>query len=437
MMSVVPLQTVCMSSVENQRKPDARARPTANYESVRRTTERLCEDLSPEDCVPQSMLYASPVKWHIAHVTWFFETFVLETKLPGYQPFHPQYRILFNSYYNTVGAQHPRPLRGLLTRPSLTTVFDYRRHVDDHMMTLIEGGVDEDTADVIELGLHHEQQHQELLLMDVKHLFYANPMRPAYRRGKPQRPSREPGALKWLDYEGGVADIGAGCRGFAFDNERPRHSVLIDGFALANRPILNGEFRHFIDDDGYRRPELWLSDGWDRIRDEQWSAPLYWEQSDGEWQVFTLCGMQRLDDARPLVHCSYYEADAYARWAGARLPTEAEWERAAADVPIEGNFLEDEEFAPNSVEAVATGRPRQLFGDVWEWTQSPYTPYPGYLPVAGALGEYNGKFMCNQMVLRGGACVSPRLHVRKTYRNFFPPELRWQFGGFRLARDLG
>jgi ergothioneine biosynthesis protein EgtB len=423
-----------MSSVQSQRQSSSESGFTLQFRAVRDTTEHLCAPLSAEDCVAQSMRYASPAKWHIAHTSWFFDTFVLAQCVSGYHPFHPEYRIMFNSYYNTVGEQHPRPQRGLLTRPSFDEVMDYRRAVDDQMTVLLEQGVDDGIAQVIELGLHHEQQHQELLLMDIKHLFSCNPLRPAYRHA-PQRQQDDAAALRWLSYEEGLIRLGAEDQGFAFDNERPRHSVFVGAFELGDRLVTNGEFRQFMQDGGYQRPELWLSDGWDRVRAEHWQAPLYWEQRSDDWLLFTLNGMQPVVDDNPVVHVSYFEADAYARWAGARLPTEAEWERAAAGLSISGNFMEDGVLCPRRSVDVSDHQPRQMFGDTWEWTQSAYTPYPGYQPPSGALGEYNGKFMCNQIVLRGGACVTPRDHVRATYRNFFQPELRWQFGGIRLARD--
>ncbi len=423
-----------MNSAQIQRQSSSESEITTRFHEVRDTTEQLCATLSPEDCVAQSMLYASPAKWHIAHVTWFFETFVLAQCVSGYRPFRPEYRVMFNSYYNTVGEQHPRPQRGLLTRPSFAEVIDYRRHVDDRITVLLEQGVDDGIAQVIELGLHHEQQHQELLLMDIKHLFSCNPLRPVYRQ-PPQRRQENAGALRWLSYDEGMTRLGAEDRGFAFDNERPQHSVYVGAFELADRLVTNREFRRFMQDGGYQRPELWLADGWDRVRAENWQAPLYWEQHDGDWSVFTLNGTQPVADDDPVVHVSFFEADAYARWAGARLPTEAEWERAAAGLSIAGNFMEDEILSPRCGAKVSDDHPRQMFGDTWEWTQSPYIPYPGYRPPDGALGEYNGKFMCNQIVLRGGACVTPRNHIRATYRNFFQPELRWQFGGIRLARD--
>ncbi len=423
-----------MISAQMRQQSSPESELNTRYRQVRDATEQLCAALSPEDCAAQSMLYASPAKWHIAHVTWFFETFVLAQCESRYRPFHPEYRMMFNSYYNTVGKQHPRPRRGLLTRPSFKEVIDYRRYVDDQMTVLLQQGVDGGIAQVLELGLHHEQQHQELLLMDIKHLFSCNPLRPAYRH-TPQRPQETAAALRWLSYGEGLTRLGAEYHGFAFDNERPRHSVFVGAFELGDRLVTNREFRRFMQDGGYQRPELWLADGWDRVRAENWHAPLYWEQIDGDWSVFTLNGMQSLPEDEPVVHVSYLEADAYARWAGARLPTEAEWERAAAGLSVAGNFMEDGSLSPRCCAEGCDDHPRQMFGDTWEWTGSAYTPYPGYQPPDGALGEYNGKFMCNQIVLRGGACVTPRDHIRATYRNFFQPELRWQFGGIRLARD--
>ncbi|HVO24130.1 MAG TPA: ergothioneine biosynthesis protein EgtB [Candidatus Margulisiibacteriota bacterium] len=400
------------------------------YRQVRRTTERLCEPLNAEDCQVQSMDDASPTKWHLAHTSWFFETFVLEPSISGYQPFHPDFRVLFNSYYQSVGAQHPRPRRGLLSRPTLDEVFAYRRHVDTQMLVLLEAEHAVD-ANVVELGLQHEQQHQELILTDIKHLLASNPLRPAYRDCPPP-PVPESAPLRWQAFDEGVQWIGHEGRGFAFDNEQPRHQVFIEAFELAARLVTCGEFLAFIDDGGYERPDLWLSDGWSTVQGRGWRAPLYWERGDGGWQVMTLAGMRPLRVDEPVCHVSLYEADAFARWTGARLPREAEWEIAAGDAVIAGNFVENGWLHPIPA---ASGGLTQLFGDVWEWTQSAYTPYPGYRPPAGALGEYNGKFMCNQLVLRGGSCVTPRDHVRATYRNFFPPDARWQFSGIRLARD--
>jgi ergothioneine biosynthesis protein EgtB len=426
-----------------------------HYDAVRRATEQLCAPLSPEDCQAQSMDDTSPTKWHLAHTSWFFETFVLARTVRGYRAFHPAFHVLFNSYYQTVGQQHPRPQRGLLTRPTLEEVSAYRRHVDASILALLEqpGAVTAALADVIELGLHHEQQHQELILTDVKHLFSRNPLGPVYR-DCPAAPRVEAAPLRWHHYAAGLQWIGHDGPSFAFDNECPRHRVFVDPFELAGRLVTAGEFLGFIADGGYARAELWLSDGWNTRQARGWGAPLYWEQRDGVRQMLTLSGMRELRADEPVCHVSYYEAEAFARWAGARLPTEAEWEVAATAAQLDGNTVASDTVAGDAVAcdtiagnfvergflhpAPAGGggpTPSQLFGDVWEWTQSPYTPYPGYRPLPGALGEYNGKFMCNQLVLRGGSCATPAAHMRATYRNFFPPDARWQFSGIRLARD--
>ncbi len=406
------------------------------YRQVREATEELYALLSPEDCQVQSMDDASPTKWHLAHTSWFFETFVLSRAVRNYVPFHPEFAVLFNSYYQSVGPQYPRPQRGLLTRPTLDTVLAYRRHVDGVMHRLLEqsGGIDDPLAAAVELGLHHEQQHQELLLTDIKHLFSGNPLRPAYRACA-TAPHGHPASLRWYGYAGDLQWIGHDGAGFAFDNECPRHRVFVEAFELGDRLVTNGEFLAFIKDGGYARADLWLSDGWNVVQGCGWSAPLYWEQRGETRELLTLSGLRKLRADEPVCHVSYYEADAFARWVGARLPTEAEWEVAAAQTTCaSGNFVEHGWLHPVPAGAHTTA-PAQLFGDVWEWTQSPYTPYPGYRPPAGALGEYNGKFMCNQFVLRGGSCVTPASHMRATYRNFFPPEARWQFTGIRLARD--
>ncbi len=423
------------------------------YAAVRAATDWLAEPLSPEDAAVQAMPDASPAKWHLAHTSWFFETFVLAPAVPGFRPFHPHFRVLFNSYYNSIGAMHPRAERGLVTRPGLAEVRAYRRHVDGEMARLLErGGLSPELASLVEIGLQHEQQHQELILTDLKYLLSRNPLLPVYR----ERPSGEeprPGApapLAWRRVAGGLREIGFAGSGFAFDNEGPRHRVYLTPFELASRLVTAGEYAEFMADGGYRRPELWLSDGWAEIRARGLAAPLYWndggDERDGRTAAFTLAGERPVDPAEPVCHVSYYEADAYARWAGARLPTEAEWEVAAAEIPVAGNFVESRRLHPAPAQIDRPGgaeRPAggpalaQLYGDVWEWTASPYVAYPGYRPAEGALGEYNGKFMSNQMVLRGGSCATPASHVRPTYRNFFPPAARWQFSGIRLARDAG
>jgi ergothioneine biosynthesis protein EgtB len=403
--------------------------------TVRQATEALAAPLSAEDCALQSMPDASPVKWHLAHTSWFFETFLLSEQLPGYRPFDPLYRMLFNSYYNGVGARYPRPQRGLISRPGLAQVLAYRKHVDEHMLLLLERQPAEPVRRLIELGLQHEQQHQELILTDLKHLFSHNPLRPVYRATAASDSAALP-RLQWQSYPGGIDYLGYQGEGFHFDNEAPRHRVLLEGFELASRLVTNGDYLAFMADDGYTRPALWLSDGWDTVCAQGWRAPLYWEERDGDWQQFTLAGECAIDLAQPVTHLSYYEAQAYAQWAGCRLPTEAEWEIAANSLPIEGNFVESGRLHPVVPPSSVSTAPQQMFGDVWEWTQSAYAPYPGYRPAPGAVGEYNGKFMVNQFVLRGGSCATPQAHIRPTYRNFFPPAARWQFSGIRLARDL-
>jgi ergothioneine biosynthesis protein EgtB len=416
------------------------------YQSVRRTTEALCAPLEIEDYVVQSMADASPVKWHLAHTSWFFETFVLGLGKSGQAPVNSQYAYLFNSYYNAVGERIARDRRGLLSRPTVADVYGYRTAIDGKIEEFLDRADEVELARVratLVLGLHHEQQHQELILTDLKHALAGNPLRPVYRK-------REKGAAQggvssqvgWASFPAALRSIGHEGDGFAFDNETPRHPEHVASFALADRLVTNQEFLAFMEDGGYRRPEFWLSDGWAARTRNGWGAPLYWELEGGRWRVFTLAGTQDLDPSEPVCHVSFYEADAFARWAGDRLATEAEWETAAtADgQPPAGNFLESDRLhpapGPNDGARSTFPRPAQLLGDVWEWTQSPYTPYPGFRPTAGALGEYNGKFMCNQIVLRGGSCATPRSHIRPTYRNFFPPEARWQFSGIRLARDV-
>ena len=404
------------------------------YQAVRDFTTELAAPLSPEDACLQSMPDASPAKWHLAHTTWFFETFVLATAVSGFRPFHPKFGYLFNSYYESVGRMHPRRQRGLLARPSLQEVKDYRAHVDEHMtQRLGRGTLTEEQLAVVEVGLHHEQQHQELLLTDIKHGFSCNPLAPEYRPPAPVAAMGEAAPVRMLDYDGGVVQIGHDGSGFSFDNERPRHDALVHPFSLASRPVTCGEFMAFMADDGYKRPELWLSAGFDAVRTHGWKAPLYWQWQDNHWAQFSLHGLRVVDPATPVTHVSLYEADAYARWKGMRLPTEHEWEVAAAPLPVEGNFAETGALHP--VAALHAQGLTQAFGDVWEWTGSAYAPYPGFAPLSGALGEYNGKFMCNQLVLRGGSCATPRSHARATYRNFFPPDARWQFSGIRLAKD--
>ena len=399
--------------------------------AVRGETERLCAPLEPEDYQLQSMPDCSPPKWHLAHTAWFFEEFVLAGHAPGYRPFHPRFGFLFNSYYDAVGDRWPRPARGLLSRPTVSEVYAYRRAVDERLLALIakaDARTLEAVAAIVELGLNHEQQHQELLLTDLKHAFGLNPLRPAYAPPTGAAPGGS-SPPRWESHPPGLRRVGHAGGGFAFDNEGPAHAVYLHGFEITSRPVTNGEFLPFVEGGGYDRPEFWLSDGWAACRRNGWAAPPYWER-DGGWSLFTLRGTRKLDPAEPVCHVSYYEADAFARWAGARLPTEFEWETAAAARTAAGNFLDSGRLHPAPDDGGG-----QFFGDVWEWTASPYTAYPGYRPAPGALGEYNGKFMCNQFVLRGGSCATPPGHVRPTYRNFFPPDARWQFSGLRLAKD--
>jgi ergothioneine biosynthesis protein EgtB len=408
-------------------------------------TEDLAKPLAIEDYVVQSMPDVSPTKWHLAHVTWFFETFILTPHATGYEPLNPAYAYLFNSYYLQAGERHCRDQRGYISRPTVAEVYEYRTYVDEHMQRLLQSAADAKRAELmplVEIGLHHEQQHQELLLTDIKHVLSVNPLRPAYHQAAPP-PARSAADLRWVHFQEGLHWIGHEGEGFSYDNETPRHRHFLDGFKLADRLITNGEYLAFMDDGGYERGELWLSEGWATVREREWSEPFYWEKRDGEWSIFTLSGLHELEPHEPVCHISYFEADAYARWAGARLPTEQEWEVAAQTVPVTGNFVERRHLHPVPPEAgsadagFAGGASlRQMYGDVWEWTRSQYSPYPGYEPVPGALGEYNGKFMSNQFVLRGGSCATSETHIRPTYRNFFPADATWQFMGIRLAKDV-
>jgi ergothioneine biosynthesis protein EgtB len=415
--------------------PEARD-ATERFLEIRATTRALVSRLSSDDAQAQSMPDASPAKWHLAHTTWFFETFVLapgvlEPGVAGYACFDPCFRDLFNSYYNTIGPPYPRSARGLITRPSLDETLAYRDHVDNALAAaLFSGQLSDDRYDVLELGLQHEQQHQELILTDAKHLLFQNRLRPIYADSRIPRVEKSR-AARWRAFDEGLVWIGHDGAAFAFDNERPRHRVFVHSYEIQDQPVTVGAYLEFMDDGGYARPELWASDGWSALRERQWKAPLYWEPSNDGWRVFTLGGMRALGLDEPVSHVSWYEADAYARWAGARLPTEAEWELAAGAEIVDGNFVERGLFHP----APSSGS--QFFGDVWEWTASAYAPYPGFRPLEGNLGEYNGKFMCNQMVLRGGSAITPQSHIRPTYRNFFYPDARWQLSGLRLARDLG
>ncbi len=411
-----------------------------DYARIRQQSESLCESLAIEDFCIQTIPEVSPTKWHLAHVSWFFEAMILEPFLKGYQCYNPRYAFLFNSYYYTVGEMHPRPRRGHLSRPTVEEIYQYRAWVDQHMGELLADVGHPERQAILQrttIGLHHEQQHQELLLTDIKHVLAANPLRPSY--DNLPVPQGEAGGAEWIEFEGGLKEIGATGDHFAYDNELPRHSVYIAPYRLASRLITNGEYMEFMEAGGYQQSEHWLSDGWASINREGWQAPLYWFHEDGQWCYMTLGGPRAVDENSPVCHVSYYEADAYARWAGKRLPTEWEWEAAAGDQFILGNLRETGYLhpAPAGDPAVShSGRLSQMYGDVWEWTQSPYTPYPGFRPLSGALGEYNGKFMCNQMVLRGGSCVTAEDHLRSTYRNFFYPHERWQFMGLRLAEDM-
>jgi len=432
----MPTANTTLRRPERRRSPAASTETGERFRAIRAATETLAAPLSPEDCALQSMPDASPVKWHLAHTSWFFETFVLAPHLHDYAAFDPAFRVLFNSYYNGVGDKHPRPERGLISRPSLTEVHDYRAHVNRAMDRLFSESLSPPVTALIELGLQHEQQHQELILTDVKHLLSRNPLKPTYRSRWPLQQVK-PQRVAWHAFAGGLATFGHRGPGFAFDNEGPAHEVFVAPFELASRPVTHGEFAAFMEDGGYQRPELWLSLGWEVVQTRGWRAPLYWERREQGWQTFTLHGMADIDHHTPVCHISFFEADAYARWAGGRLPTEFEWELAARDVAPTGNFLESGALHPMPlVEEVSSQRPLQMFGDVWEWTRSDYAPYPGFHPTEGAVGEYNGKFMCSQYVLRGGSCATPASHIRATYRNFFPPDARWQFSGLRLARDL-
>jgi len=416
---------------------DLQAR-VARYSRVRQFSEELCEPLSAEDCAIQSMPDTSPTRWHLAHTTWFFETFVL-SQLPNCKVFNPDYAYLFNSYYNTLGKQYPRSQRGLLSRPGLDDVFAWRRHVDELVLDALAtgDGVTENTLSLLEVGLNHEQQHQELMLTDIKHVLSCNPLKPTYRDGSWDA-SHGDCSMERLKFDEGVYWVGHGGEGFAFDNEAPRHRVFLDEFELTCRLATCGDYLQFINEGGYQQPKLWLSLGWQTVCEQGWQAPFYWCPIDGQWYQFTLAGLREVDSFSPVTHVSYFEADAFARWAGKRLPTEAEWEVASQHQSLAGNFVdtllaEDAAIHPRGA-ARGDSTIANMFGDAWEWTASSYAPYPGYTAPVGALGEYNGKFMCNQYVLRGGSCATSSIHVRPSYRNFFPPEARWQFSGIRLCQ---
>ena len=411
---------------------------SARFRKVRAATESLCRPLATDDYALQSMPDASPAKWHIAHTSWFFEEFVLQAALEGYRFHDASFRYLFNSYYESVGPRHSRPERGLLSRPTTEQVWAYRAYVDEEMQALLDrNSLSPELQQVITIGLHHEQQHQELFLTDIKHLFSRNPLRPLYASVAVPPRNLATAPLSFLEFDGGLVDIGHQGEGFCFDNELGRHKVFLEPYRLANRVATNGEYLEFIREGGYERADHWLSDGWACVQREHWRHPLYW--SDALDREFTLAGERELDPSAPVCHLSYFEADAFARWAGGRLPTEFEWEHAANGLSLQGNFVEDGEWRPIAARPSASlTRPplTQMFGDVWEWTSSAYAPYPRFQPLNGALGEYNGKFMVSQQVLRGGSCATPRSHIRATYRNFFYPTARWQFSGVRLAAEV-
>lgn len=426
--------------IEN--KQNERTTLLDRYHAVRADTERFCNPLEPEDYVVQSIPDASPTKWHLAHTSWFFETFILKPNVAGYESLHPQYDYLFNSYYNSIGERHCRAKRGVVSRPTVAEVYQYRRYVDKHIADAVAAMSDElwqAARPVMILGLNHEQQHQELMVTDIKHVFSQNPLAPAYQEQaeEPNSPS-EIAPMQWVQFEAGLQEIGDdGRSGFIFDNEGPRHKEYLAAFQLGSRLVTNREWLEFIEDGGYERPEFWLSEGWNIAQSEQWRSPLYWWKKRGsDWHEFTMSGMMPLELAAPVCHISLHEADAYAQWKGCRLPTEAEWEVASRTIPNCGNFAESGLYHPAPWRAASAGQLTQMFGDLWEWTRSQYSPYPGYKALPGALGEYNGKFMCNQFVLRGGSCATPSSHIRPTYRNFFPAQARWQFTGLRLAKDI-
>ncbi|WP_405243669.1 ergothioneine biosynthesis protein EgtB [Lentisalinibacter salinarum] len=425
-----------MASVPDDIRPDyGQESLPLHYSRVRAQSLSLCDTLAPEDFVVQSMADVSPTKWHLAHTSWFFERFVLQEYVPDYVPFHDAYDYLFNSYYYTVGQMHRRPERGLLSRPTVREIMNYRRHVDEGMNRLLaKRGGEGELAFLVTLGLHHEQQHQELILTDIKHVFSCNPMKPALSDELKKPPAAAADGMHWVPGREGQHEIGATGRDFCFDNETPRHTELLHPHELGSRLITNREYREFIEDGGYHHADLWLSDGWSLVHEQGWKRPLYWSR-DLESE-FTLGGEREIDPDAPVTHVSYYEADAFASWAGARLPTESEWETAAAGAEVKGNLMDSGYWHPVADRGDGEGL-HQLFGDVWEWTASPYTAYPGFRPLAGSLGEYNGKFMCNQMVVRGGSCATASDHIRASYRSFFYPDARWQFLGFRLARDAG
>ncbi len=410
---------------------------TERFSAIREFSNFLVEPLETEDFVIQAIENTSPTKWHLAHVSWFYETFVLDKAISDYESLHPQYSYIFNSYYLQTGEPHTRSKRGLLSRPTVSQVFEYRDYVNNEVLNFLDTATEDQLAEfgpVIEIGNHHEQQHQELMLTDLKYMFAQNPLYPTYRELNLSDGDR-PDALNWIPFDEGIYEIGNKGNEYTYDNEHPRHRKFLESFELADRLITNAEFMEFIDDGGYERSELWLDDGWVTVNKRDWNSPLYWHKQDGEWHYFTLGGLKKVNPNEPVTHVSYYEADAFARWAGARLPSEEEWEVAAGNKLYGGNFVEQARYHPRPLQENQSGL-KQMYGDVWEWTMSSYEPYPGYEPLPGALGEYNGKFMCSQYVLRGGSCATSETHIRKTYRNFFYPDARWQFNGIRLARTV-
>lgn len=427
-----------LSSGKEQTKSIAREELVEKFIAVRNFTQELCKPLVTEDYVVQTMPDVSPAKWHLAHVTWFFETFILRESKKDYKDFHPMYNFIFNSYYVRVGPRHTRAHRGYLTRPTVNDIYDFRKYVDDEMAGFIYS-CDEETLNkitpLVEIGLNHEQQHQELMLTDIKHVFSVNPLHPVYSDKEFQVVDKIPG-MEWVKQDEGLYEIGYDGKAFCYDNETPVHKEFVKSFAVGSRLVTNGEFLEFIEDSGYKNATLWLSDGWAAKERENWEAPMYWENKNGEWWNFKLTGYKKVNPNEPVCHVSHYEADAFARWKGCRLPTEAEWEIAAAKAEMGGNFVGKRSFHPVALNDNSDAEIKQMYGDVWEWTGSAYLPYPGYKTLPGALGEYNGKFMSGQMVLRGGSCATSVNHIRKTYRNFFYPVSRWQFMGIRLAKDV-
>lgn len=427
-----------MKDVETQRNKQLdRNSLLKSFRKVRSFSHKLAKPLSREDYVVQSMPDVSPTKWHLAHTSWFFEAFVLSKTISKYRSLHPQYNFLFNSYYVQVGDRHSRPKRGLISRPTVDEVYEYREYVDKNMLKLFKTLDDKKfskIAEVIEIGIHHEQQHQELIVTDIKHVLSENPLFPTYKKSTDNKKGKGVSGHKWVEFEGGIHTIGNEGDNFGYDNEFPLHKTYVEPFSLASRLVTNGEYMDFINDGGYSKAELWLSDGWNTVTLNNWEAPLYWIRNGNRWDLFTLGGLKKIDLNQPVCHLSFYEAEAFARWAGGRLPGEYEWEIASKGQKIEGNFVDNGNFHPVAA-TNSNGTIQQMYGDVWEWTRSPYSPYPGYNPPPGALGEYNGKFMCNQIVLRGGSCATSKSHIRNSYRNFFPPDSRWQFMGLRLAKD--